>query len=77
MDISLEQSWVDTQELMDLLEEEATENLAIIFKTRGYLGKRRSFLMRHKRQVVAVRLEDRHGAGEITRRMETVDLGLE
>lgn len=27
--------------------------------------------------MVAVRLEDRHGAGEIMRRMETVDLGLE
>ncbi len=77
VDKLLEKFRVDPQDLMDLLEEEAMRNLAIICKTRGYLEKLRSFLIRHKRQVVAVRLEDRHGAGEIMRRMESVDLGLE
>lgn len=77
MDILLEQFRVDSQDLMDLLEEEAMESLARICKTRGYLEKPRSFSMRHKRQVVAVRFVDGHGTGEIIRMMETVDLGLE
>jgi len=77
VDALLEQSRVNPQDLRDLLEEEAFRNLAIVCKTRGYLGKLQSFLIRHKRQVVAVQLEDHHGAGKIMRRMETVDLGLE
>ena len=74
IDALLRQPQVDPPDLRNLLEDEAIDNLAIACKTRGHLGNLRSFLIKHKRQEVAVRLEDRHGAGDIMRQMETANL---
>ena len=74
IDALLGQSQVDPPDLRNLLEDEAIDNLAIACKTRGHLDSLRSFLARHKRQVVVVRLEDHHRAGEIMKQMESVNL---
>ena len=71
IDALLRQHQVDSQDLKDLLEEEAFDNLAIACKTRDCLIELRKFLTRHKRQEVAARLEDRHGARNIMRQMQT------
>lgn len=69
----IDQPQIDPEELRQLLEEEAFNKLAIVCKTRGCLAKLRSFLTRHKRQEVAVRLEDLDGAGEIMKEMAERD----
>ena len=74
IDALLGQLQVDPPDLKNLLQDEAIYNLAIACKTRGCLDNLRSFLTRHKRQEVAVRLEDRHGAGDIIRQMENANL---
>ena len=74
IDALLGQPQVDPPDLRNLLEDEAIDNLAIACKTRGHLGNLRSFLTKHKRQEVAVRLKDRHGAGDIMRQMEIANL---
>ncbi|KAL8706375.1 MAG: hypothetical protein Q9201_000583 [Fulgogasparrea decipioides] len=74
VDTLLEQSQVHAQDLRHLLEDEAINNLAIMCKTRGCIGRLRSFLTRHKREVVAVKLEDLYGAGKIMMEMEKGDL---
>lgn len=74
VDILLGESQVDPQDLKNLLDEEAIKTLAVVCKARGCLGILRSFLTRHKRQGVAVRLEDRHRADEILRKMNASDL---
>ena len=74
IDALLGQPQVDPPDLRNLLEDEAINNLAIACKTRGCLDSLRSFLTSHKRQDVAVRLEDRHGAGDIMRQMENANL---
>ena len=70
----LKQSQVNLPDLRNLLEDEAIDSLAIACKARGHLDSLRSFLARQKRQVVAVRLEDHHRAGEIMKQMESVNL---
>lgn len=74
IDALLGQSQVNPSDLRNLLEDEAIDSLAIACKTRGQLDSLRFFLTRHKQQEVAVRLKDHHGAGEILKQMETVNL---
>ena len=60
------------QDLRNLLQEEAITQLALICKTRGQLSALRDLLLRHKQREVIVRLEDRHGAGNIIERIRNV-----
>ena len=61
----LEQSQLYSNDLINLLQEEAITQLALICKIRGQLNDLRQLLIRHKQQEVIVRLEDRHGASKI------------
>ena len=70
------QQQVRLQDLRNILQEEATTQLALICKTRGQLSALRDLLLRHKQHEVIVRLEDRHGAGKIIERLQNV-LGQE
>lgn len=67
----LEQVNVRREDLCQLLQEEAITQLALLCKTRGQLGTLRDLILRHKQQEVIVRLEDRHGAGDIMKKMQT------
>ena len=71
----LNQERLDPVNLRVLLEEQTLEQLALTCKTRGQLNELRNLLIRHKQQEVTVRLEDRHGAGDIMRELQaTQDL---
>ena len=69
----LEQPQVAKDDLVNLLREEAFNQLALVCKTRGQLGTLRDFLLRHKQQEIVIRLEDRHGATEVMEKMVTVN----
>ncbi|KAI4247179.1 MAG: hypothetical protein L6R40_001522 [Gallowayella cf. fulva] len=56
----LEQNQIRTQDLQNLLAEEAISQLALLCKTRGQLPQLRDLVVRHKQQEVILRLEDRH-----------------
>ena len=60
------------QDLRNLLREEAITQLALICKTRGQLSALRDLLLRHKQREVIVRLEDRHGAGNIIEKIRNL-----
>ncbi|KAK4694811.1 hypothetical protein P7C71_g2829, partial [Lecanoromycetidae sp. Uapishka_2] len=64
-------------DLRNLLGEQAITHLALICKTRGELGVLRDLILKHKQQEVIVRLEDRHGAGQIMERMQAANVTLE
>ncbi|KAG8534022.1 uncharacterized protein KY384_000864 [Bacidia gigantensis] len=65
----LDQAHISIENLRTLLQEEATNQLALACKIRGRLNDLRNLFIRHKQQEVVVRLEDRHGAGEIMRKL--------
>lgn len=67
----LEQNQIRTQDLQNLLAEEAISQLALLCKTRGQLPQLRDLVVRHKQQEVILRLEDRHGAAKIMERMQS------
>ena len=75
----LEQTQVNAQDPRYLLENEAVDSQAVVSKTRGCLNRLLSLLILigHTQQEVAMRLEDRHEAGEIMVKMRIADLTLE
>lgn len=77
VDVLLQQSLIGTEDLKHLLEDEAIDRLAVVCKTWGKLDVLRSLLSRQKRQEVALRLEDRHGAGGIMEQLQNEELTTE
>lgn len=77
VDMLLQQSFISADDLKQVLQDEALDRLAVICKTRGKLDVLRSLLLRQKRQEVAVRLEDRHGARHIMERLQKEELSVE
>lgn len=67
----LQQPQIRSSNLYNILAEEAFTQMALLCKTRGRLGALRDFLLRHKRQAIVVRLEDRHGAAKIMEKLQS------
>ena len=66
----LAENELEDADLKNLLREETFNNLALMCKTRGQLGELHRLLARHKQQEVVVRLEDRHGGGELMEELQ-------
>ena len=66
----LDQNQIKSQDLRNLLAEEAISQLSLTCKTRGQLNDLRSLLIRHKQRELVVRLEDRHGANEAMKKVQ-------
>ena len=77
VDLLLQQSLITANDLKHILQDEALDRLAVICKTRGKLDVLRSLLLKQKKQEVAVRLEDRHGARYIMEQMQKEELSVE
>ncbi|KAL8766869.1 MAG: hypothetical protein Q9209_006465 [Squamulea sp. 1 TL-2023] len=75
--VLLDQKNLRTEDLRNLLGEEAITRLALLCKTRGELGLLRDLIIRHKRQEIIVRLEDRHGAGRIMEKLQSISAQAE
>ncbi|KAL8887367.1 MAG: hypothetical protein Q9215_005054 [Flavoplaca cf. flavocitrina] len=67
----LQQAQIKPSDLRSILAEEAFTQLTLLCKTRGRLGALRDLLIRHKRQEVVARLEDRHGAATIMEKLQS------
>ena len=77
VDMLLQQSLITADDLKHVLQDEALDRLAVICKTQGKLEVLRSVLLKHKRQEVVVRLEDRHGAKYIMEQLQKEGLSVE
>ena len=77
VDMLLRQSLITADDLKHVLQDEALDRLAVICKTQGKLEALRSLLLKQKRQEVAVRLEDRHGARHMLERLLKEELNVE
>ena len=58
------------EDLRNLLEEEAIDQLALICKTRGQLPILRDLILGHKQQIL-IQLEDSQGAGKIMEKLQS------
>ena len=70
----LQQPQIGLADMEQLLADEAMNHLAIYCKTSGKLKLLRSLLLRHKREEIVVRLEDRHGAGIVIKYLQKEDI---
>lgn len=73
----LEQASIDQNDLANLLEDEALNQLAVICKTRNCLQPLRHLLQRQKQPEIIVGFEDCHGASKVLEAMQNSQLSVQ